>query len=61
MKPTVGVKRADKRRTDELTVEVGVMENVKKKLARSLAKRADAQKVEGKRGERRLKLRWGVA
>ena len=56
MKPTVGVKRADKRRTDELTVEVGVMENVKKKLERILAKRADAQKVEGKRGERRLKL-----
>ena len=29
----VGVKRADKRRTDELRVEVGVKENVKKKLA----------------------------
>ena len=69
----VGVKRADKRRTDELRVEVGVKDNFKKKLARNcltwaghaemmgdekLAKRADAQKVEGKR---RLKLRWGIA
>ena len=72
----VGVKRADKRRTDGLRVEVGVKDNVKKKLARNsltrvghaeimgdgkLAKRADAQKVEGKRGERGLKLRWGIA
>ena len=59
----VGVKRADKRRTDELKVEVGVKEMFKTKWARSsltmashaermgeeeLAKRADAQKVEGK-------------
>ena len=31
----VGVKRADKRRTDELRVEVGVKDSFKKKLARS--------------------------
>ena len=31
----VGVKRADKRRMDELTVEVGVKENVNTKLVRS--------------------------
>ncbi|KAK2178508.1 hypothetical protein NP493_541g02090 [Ridgeia piscesae] len=31
----VGVKRADKRRMDELIVEVGVKESVKKKLVRS--------------------------
>ena len=62
----MGSKIADKRRTDELSVEVGVKENVKKKLARSsltwadhaesmedekLAERTDAQKVEGKRGK----------
>ena len=59
----MGVKRADKRRMDELRVEVGVKKSLKKKLVRSrlnwarhmerigdgkLAKRADAQKVEGK-------------
>ena len=31
----VGVKRADKRRMDELRVDVGVKEKIKKKLARS--------------------------
>ena len=31
----VGVKRAEKRRMDELRAEVGVMESVNKKLARS--------------------------
>ena len=64
----VGVKRADKGKTNELFF--------KKELARSsltwaghaetmgdekLAKRADAQKVEGKGGERGPKLRWAIA
>ena len=60
----VGVKRTDKRRTDELRMDAGVKENFKKKLAMSsftladhaermgdeklVVKRADAQKVEGK-------------
>ena len=35
VKIIVGVKRADKRKMDEMRVEVGVKENVKKKLARS--------------------------
>ena len=71
----MGVKRADDRRPDELRVEVGVKEHVKKKLARNsltwaghaermgdenLANRADAQIVEEKRGERGPKLRWGI-
>ena len=62
----VGVNRADKRRLDELRVDVGVKETVKKKLASSrlkwaghveniadekLTKRGDAQKVELKGGE----------
>ena len=57
------MRRAEKRRLDELRVEVGVEESFKKKLVRSrlkwvgyvermgdkkLAKRADAQKVGGK-------------
>ena len=37
----VGVKRADKRRMDELGVEVGVKESFKKKLVRSRLTRAD--------------------
>ena len=60
----MGVKTADKRRMDELRVDVGVKESYKEKLMRSrlkwarhvesmgdeeLAERADAQKVEGKR------------
>ena len=73
----VGDKRADKRRMDELRVEVGVKENFKNKLAMSsltlaghaermgdkkkLAKRADIQTVEGKRGERGPKLRCVIA
>ena len=63
---TVGAKRADKGKTDELFF--------KKELARSsltwaghaetmgdeeLEKRADAQKLEGKIGKRRPKLRMG--
>ena len=62
----MGVKRTNKRRMDELRMEVGVRESFKKKLARSrwkwtghvermkdeqLAERADAQKVEGKGGD----------
>ena len=35
VKRTVGVKRADKRRMDELTVEVGVKEYFKKKFVMS--------------------------
>ena len=35
VKIIVGVKRADKRKMDEMRVEVGVKENVKKTLARS--------------------------
>ena len=64
---------SDKRRLDEMGVEVGVKENVKKKLVRSmlkwtthvdiigdkhLAKRADAQKWNGKGRRRRLITRW---
>ena len=64
MKRIVGVKRAGKRRMDELRVEVGVKDSLKKKLVRSrlkwasqlermgdekLGKRSDAQKKEGKR------------
>ena len=60
----MGVKRADKRRMDELRVEVGGKEGFKKTLVRSrltraghvdrmgdgkLANRAHAQKVEGRR------------
>jgi len=67
---------ADKRRTNELRVEAGVKDNFKKTLASSsltwagyaerkgnekLAKRAHAQKAEGKRGERERKLRWVIA
>ena len=65
----VGVKRTDKRRMDELRVEVGVKENLKKKLASltwaghaermgddKLAKTADVQKVVEERGERGSKL-----
>ena len=62
----VGVKEADKRRMDELRVEIAVKDSFQKKLARimlkratrvermvheKLTKRADAQKVEGKRNE----------
>ena len=65
---TVEVNRAQKRRMCELRVEVGVKEDLKKKLVTStltwvghvermgdekLAKRADAQKVEGKRRRKR--------
>ena len=66
----VGVKRADRRRTNELRVEDGVKEHLQKKLASSvtlaghargkdgryktLAKRANAQKMEGKRGQEAL-------
>ena len=61
-----GVERADKRRMEKLRVEVGVKESFKKKLVKSrliwtgrvermgdgkLAKRADAQKVDGKGGD----------
>ena len=66
----VGVKRTEKRRTDELRVEVGVKDNFKKKLVRSsltwaghaekLAKRANAQKVEGISEKRGPKLRWVI-
>ena len=70
----VGAERVDKRITDELRVEVGM--NFKRKLARSsltwagyaermgnanVPKRADAEKVEGKSGERGPKLRWVIA
>lgn len=66
-----GVKRTDKRRMNELRVEVGVIESLKKKLVRSrlkwawhvermggerLAKKADAQRVEGKRRRRKPRL-----
>ena len=57
----VGVKRVDKRRMDDMRVEIGVKESVKKKFVRStwaghedrmgnekLVKRADAQKDERK-------------
>ena len=59
------MKRADKRRLDELREEVGVKDSFRKKLVRrrmkwaghmermghdELAKRADAQKVEGNGG-----------
>ena len=62
----MGVKRADKRRVDELRVEVGVKDSFKKKLVRSrltraghverrgdekLTKRTDAQKMDGEGGE----------
>ena len=62
----MGVKRADRRISDELRMEVGMKEHFKKKLARSsltragraermgdekLTKRADAQKVDGKQGK----------
>ena len=72
----VRVKRLDKRRPGDLRVEVGVKEHVQMKLARSsltwaghakrvgddkLGMRADAQKVEEKRGERGPKMRWGTA
>ena len=70
----MGVERADKRRMDEMRVEVGGKENVKKKLVRStwaghverigdekLAKRADAQTVEGKWRRGRPKLRCEIA
>ena len=61
---------------NELRVGICVKEKIKKKLAMSsltwaghtekmgdetLAKRAGAQKVKGKRGEREPKLRWGIA
>ena len=67
----VGVKRAYKRRMGELRVAVGVKERFKKKLVRdrfkwaghmarmgdeNLTKRADAQKLEGKRRRGRQKL-----
>ena len=69
----MGVKRADKRRLDELRVEVGVKERFKKTLVRrrlklarhgermgdgKLTKRADAEKVEGKRRRGRPRMRW---
>ena len=77
----MGLKRADKRRLDELRVEFGMKESSTKKLVRSrlkcaghmyrmgakniieweiktLAKRADAQKVEGKRRRRSSRMRW---
>ena len=67
------MKGADKRRMDELRVEVGVKESFKKKLARrrkkwaghvermgdgKLAKRADPQKVEGKGKRGRPRMQW---
>ena len=56
---TVGAKRTDRRRMDELIVDVGVKESFKKKLVGimdghvermgdvKMTKRADAQKMEG--------------
>ena len=56
----MGVKRADKRNSDELGVEIGVKESSKMKLSRTwagyvetmtdekLAKLTDSQKVKGK-------------
>ena len=62
------------RRMDEMSVEIGVKENVKKKLVSStrvghvermgdekLAKRASGQTVEGKWGRGRPKLRCVIA
>ena len=72
----MGVKRADKRRTGELSVEVGMKESFKKKLMRNRviwtgrveimgdakqAKRADTKKVCGKRRRERAKLRRRIA
>ena len=71
----MGGKRADERRIKEMRVEVGVKEKAKNKLARSrltwaghvdkkgdewLAKRADAQKVERKRGEEEQNCNGGL-
>ena len=71
----MGVKRADKRKMDKLRVEVEVKERFMKTLVRSrhtwvghvetlgdekLAKRADAQKVEGNMRRGRQKLRWRI-
>ena len=68
-----GVKTVDKRRMDELRVEVGGKESFKKKLVRTmvkstgyverkgdekLANRSNAQKEEGKRRRGRLRMRW---
>ena len=68
----MGVKRADKRRIDELRVEDGVMETFKNKLVSSglkwaghvermrdetLSKRSDAQKVENQDCDGRTALR----
>ena len=65
MRRIAGVKRANKRRMDEVTVETGVKESFKKKLVwtrliwaghverigdEKFAKRGDAQNVEGKGG-----------
>ena len=50
----VGFKRADTRRIDEMRVEIGVKEHVKKLMRmwlvmwKELAKRVNAQNVEGK-------------
>ena len=69
----IGVKRADQRKVDEITVEVGVKGSFKKKLVRSrpswashvnrmgdekLTNGADAQKVERKRRRGRRKWQW---
>ena len=68
----MGVTRADERRKDELRVDVGVTESVKKSVRgtwaahlerigdKKLANRTDAQKVEKKYRRGRLKLRWGL-
>ena len=71
-----GVKRADKITMDELIVKVDVKESFTYKLVRSrltrgghvarmryekLAKRWDAQKVEGKGGEEERGCEWSTA
>ena len=68
-----GVKRIDTRRMDQLREEVGVKENLTRKLMRSrlkwaghleimegerLTKRGDALRVEGRRRRGRLRLTW---
>ena len=60
----VGVKRVEKSGKDELKVEVGMNENLKKKLVRSSLKWAGhrdekiGEKVEGKRRRDRPRMRW---
>ena len=65
----MGRKRAEKRRMDELDVEVVVKESFKKKFVKNrlkwagmgdeqFVKRSDAQKVEGKSRRGRPKMQW---